>query len=435
MNKRLSDKWLFREEHFGIMLVKKSDGERQKIDPIGSFILKMCSKGSSTRDIIISYSERFDKPISESKEEVIEFISLLEEKGILKQESKNNQKITKNPFLPISYLSSPRAILWEITPNCNYNCIHCYSKSGPHHKTNLTTIKRTIDSFSDMGVFFISIGGGEPLLRDDIFEIVRYAEEKEVLVELTTNGSLLTGEVIEKLKDSGLKFVQISIDGKKETHNRIRGCLAAYYDAVNAARISKEAGLNTSIAMTVMKENQHEVEDIANLAKSIGINSIRAIRCMPFGNAAKDKDNLPFPEEWLKVVERLRIISKENPALSISYDKTFETKKRRIDWLPEEFLGCSAGRTVCCITAQGDVFPCTYLKYEKFLMGNINKEKFSDIWHTKNIAFLRELRHLDGRCSSCNNKSLCMGGCRALAYQKYRDIHQSDPSCYINQEG
>ncbi len=340
----------------------------------------------------------------------------------------------------MSFHPYPKSILFEVTYRCNLKCIHCYEpESGEEMSTD--EVLDLIDQAADLGVPHISFGGGEPLLRKDIFTLIKYAGDRGIAVELLSNGMLIDEAVVEKLVDCGLRAVSVSLDSPNaEVHNAIRrsDCFDAVIDAIKAM---VRQGIRVEVNSAFTKLNLREFPGVVKLSKELGASVVRAVRLVSLGRA-EENDELVSPESedyhWFS--DRLDAVSKEysDDHFIVTGDDAFlpflyiRNKKQRMPWLPGKFMGCIAGRVIVSIDPIGDVYPCGYLKYPRFRAGNIREETLKEIW-TREDSF-KELRNLTlptGKCSGCEHLEFCRGGCRGAAYIKTGSLTAPDPYCWI----
>ncbi len=342
----------------------------------------------------------------------------------------------------MSFHPYPKSILFEVTYRCNLNCIHCYEpKSGAEMSTD--DVLALIDQAADLGVPHISFGGGEPLLRKDIFRLLEYARDRGIAVELLSNGTLIKKNVVEKLLDCGVRAVSVSLDSADpEVHNAIRGsdCFDLVIDAI---RSMVAQGLRVEVNSCFTKLNLRDFPGVVRLSKELGASVVRAVRLVSLGRA-EENDSLVSPdsEDYHWFSDMLYDVSKEysDDRFIVTGDDAFlpflyiRSRHHRMPWLPGKFMGCIAGRVIVSIDPIGDVYPCGYLKYPRFRAGNVREETLGEIW-TREDSF-KELRNLTlptGKCRGCEHLEFCRGGCRGAAYIKTGSLTAPDPYCWIQQ--
>lgn len=325
-------------------------------------------------------------------------------------------------------LLAPITVEIEVTTGCNKQCIHCRLDETPN-PFEMTTdeIKAIIDQLTEIKVLGLILTGGEPFLREDILEILRYADETGIQdISVITNGSLLTSEMVEQLnKIDHFKGLQISLDGASpKTNDNIRG-RQSFDTVVQALKICSHAKFKKSIETVAMKPNLHELPYIIELAINLGADMYGAFRFFPIGRGSKHRQALEVtPEEYKQFFENFYNLKlkHKNKILMLSEDPLVTLIEG-----PMEPRNCGAAWYHCAISAEGHVRPCTALPIS---VGNIKEVPLKVIWREAELfKKLRDLRNLKGKCGRCENKEFC-GGCRAYSYCIYGDIFGEDPLCW-----
>ncbi len=332
----------------------------------------------------------------------------------------------------------PIYAVFDITNRCNLNCLHCYSSEQQEELTT-TDVYHVLDKLSTAGVGIIDFGGGEPLLRTDIFDILTYSKQLGFYTSISTNGTLLDENCVKRLKTLGIDHVCISLDGAKpETHDHIRDKKGTYEKTIRGINNSVHAGINTQISTVFMKSNINEVVDMYNLLESLHFDGWYVYDFAPAGRGKELQQEVLTPEQRKRLFEYLQDIASSSKMALKPYpylitvnsacgtDTYFYKKYGR---LTEFFKGCLSARWVCHISSNGDVHPCHLLPH---VLGNLTQETFEDIWFDKNNPILKELRDrrlLKGSCGKCTYRDVC-GGCRAQAFWKTDDYLEGD-SCWV----
>ena len=356
---------------------------------------------------------------------------------------------------PIS-LCAPFLVVWDFTHKCNLNCQHCYSNSGAVQEEELTTQQAlaVVDQLADAGVTALAFSGGEPLTRRDFFEVARYAADKGLYVSLASNGTLLTKENVQKLKQAKVNYVDISIDGATaKTHDAFRCVPGAFDKAMAGLKNCVDADLCVCIATTTTKNNLEEMPAIITLAEEIGAERFTYFNFIPTGRgkAHFDQDLSPQEREKLMLYLLNRMSSGckttilttapqlarvgfqcQGPSgtgevtMSMAHLQTVKITKKAVP-LADFIGGCGAGRLYCSLSPQGDVHPCVFLPVN---VGNLKTEKFQDIWlNAPLFNSFRNRANLKGSCGKCDYKFIC-GGCRARSAAYHNgDMLNSDPGC------
>ncbi len=351
----------------------------------------------------------------------------------------------RKPFVP----GAPFLIVWDVTYACNLRCKHCYSTAGKPWKDELKTQEalKAIEVLADAGVTAIAFSGGEPLIRRDFFELAKAVRDHGMFVALATNGTLLNKENVRKLKDLGVWFVQISLDGTKETHEAFRGIEGIYDKVVEGIKNCVEAGLITCISTTATKLNYRDIPKVMDLAEELGVQWFMLYNFIPVGRgsfeidlSAEEKEKL-LRELWNRLKStginfmstapyyaRVAVQEESNVVPTHFYNANLPGKLKVLS----EFIGgCGCGRFYLAMRANGNIEPCVFFPLK---LANIkdfeNGDDFLEFWKSNGI--LEDLRNKDKIeiCGECRYRYVC-GGCRARAYAYFRDYLKPDPGCII----
>jgi len=351
----------------------------------------------------------------------------------------------RKPFVP----GSPFLVVWDVTYRCNLSCKHCYSTAGKPWKDELNEREamKALDILADAGVTAIAFSGGEPLLRKDFFDLAKRAYDYGMFVAIATNGTLLNKENVKKLKNCGVGFVQISLDGTKETHEKFRGMKGIYDKVIEGIKNCVNEGLITCISTTATKLNYHDIPKIMDMAEELGVKWFMLFNFIPIGRGDFEMDLSAEEREQL-----LRMLWNKLKTTNVNFMSTApyyarvamqeesniipthfynSNLKGRLKVLADFIGGCGCGRFYIAMRANGDLEPCVFF-YLK--LANIKDfkdgENFLDFW--KNNEILNKLRNKDiiEFCGKCRYRYVC-GGCRARAYVYYRDYLKPDPGCIM----
>lgn len=355
--------------------------------------------------------------------------------------------------------AAPFLIVWNFTKQCNLRCKHCYENAGPKPAPDeLTTeeAKHAIDEFAAAGVVALAFSGGEPLARKDFFEVARYAADKGFYVSVASNGTLITKRVAQKMKEAGIQYVEISLDGFEKTHDEFRGIQGAWKRAVEGIKSCVETGLYTCVATTATHYNLNEIPKLAEfIEKDLHVKRFIVFNFVPVsrGKEIADQDLTPKEREELldflysKLVDKsskLEVLSTAPQYAVTSYKFAFgptvathfvnkevmEALRGKTRSLVEFIGDCGAGRLYCGMEPNGDIEPCVFIPIK---VGNIREQSLVNIW--RNSPVLKEIRNRDlfKGCGECEYKYIC-GGCRARAYAYFKDLKGPDPGCSINEK-
>ena len=326
-------------------------------------------------------------------------------------------------------LDAPICLTWELTYACNLACVHCLSSSGKRDPRELTTqqCKDIIDELERMQVFYVNIGGGEPTVRPDFWELVDYATAHHVGVKFSTNGVRITPKVAARLAASDYVDVQISLDGATaEVNDAVRGN-GSFAMAIRALENLADAGFkDAKISVVVTRHNVDQLDEFAALAARYGA-TLRITRLRPSGRGADVWDDLhPTAEQQVQLYDWL--VAKGDRILT--GDSFFHLSGLGEPGALAGLNLCGAGRVVCLIDPVGDVYACPFAIHDRFLAGNILSDSgFDNVW--KNAPLFRELREPQsaGACGSCGHYDSCRGGCMAAKFFTGLPLDGPDPEC------
>ena len=354
----------------------------------------------------------------------------------------SNPKTTECQAQNLDILSAPLSILWEITHKCNSRCKHCLVNAGKPEQNELTLeeVKNIIMQLIEMRVFKITFGGGEPLVRVDFLDILNYASRFNFGIKLTTNGSLVNNNLVNRLKDTKVFSVQVSIDGLEKTHNTFRRHKKSFKKAIAALKAFSDAGYWTIMSTAITRYNVNDLEALLELAVNCGVSSFKASPFIPVGRGKKNIEELAITPLELKNLAQIMVQKKKKykDIIDMQIDGLFpwlfeSCSERRSNTNKDQLqVGCSAGVSQVVITPTGDVLPCPF--FRDFIAGNIRKHSLKYIWENSEIFnIFRNLKnsHLEAECKNCNYLPYyCQGGCRAAAFAWTGNPYSHDPHCW-----
>ena len=324
-------------------------------------------------------------------------------------------------------LDAPICLTWELTYACNLQCIHCLSSSGRRDPRELDTdqVKNVLDQLRDLQVFYINIGGGEPMIRKDFFDILRRAEENGIGVKFSTNGAYINADNAKELAAMNYLDIQISLDGADaQTNDAIRGA-GSYETAIAAMNHLRDAGFGAfKISVVVTRQNVAQLDDFKALADHYGA-QLRITRLRPAGRGAETWNQLHPTQAQQREIYEWLIRHGENV---LTGDSFFHLNALG-DSLPGLNL-CGAGRVVCLIDPIGDVYACPFVIHEEFKAGSVHDAGgFTRVWRSS--ALFTSLREPEsaGACASCGSYDACQGGCMAAKFFTGLPLDGPDPEC------
>jgi radical SAM protein with 4Fe4S-binding SPASM domain len=421
------------------------------LDSIKFKIAELCDGSHTLDDIRVYLSQQLDHSPEYLDILLCQTFDLLERRfAVYWRDEEMATACTEilNPFdddVPGSHhLSAPTFVIWEITGACNLRCRHCLSGSGKKMVGELSTpeAKRIVDMCADMGTFTLNFSGGEPLLRVDIMEILRYASGKKMALELLTNGTLISEETIANLNDTNVSSVQVSIDGLAPSHDSFRGKPGAFDQAMTGISALKKGGFNIAISAVVHKKNIPEIPALIELAIHAGVALFKTTLFMPAGRGKHNELDLMLSPDDVKRFADLINEKKESvgSAITVSTEQIYpwlmkddgRSKEGSSPPVDGSNLGCTAGNSSFYITPDGKVAPCPFLR--NFIAGDLRKQSARDIWrHSPTFDTFRTItsQKLEGKCADCIHLGQdCSGGCRAAAYTYSGNLYAEDPLCW-----
>ena len=346
-------------------------------------------------------------------------------------------------------------VFWNITARCNLSCTHCYIRSGPgrQREDELTTDEATalIDDLAAADVPLLLFSGGEPLVREDFWDLAAYARKRGLSAALSTNGTLITPDVAWRLRDVGIGYAGISLDGATAaTHDAFRRVPGSFNRSVQALRHCIDAGLRCGVRFTVTKRNNDELERLIALARKIGVHRFCIYWLVPSGRGSDIHADLQVgPDEVRAILDLIyREAIQTDPAamefltVDAPQDGDWLVERLKADAHPAydrahhllaRMGGCSAGKRVANIDHLGNIYPCQFAQFEEFLVGNIRNRSFNDLWNDSGNKVLSEFRK-DVACpggpyGAYDRQKICSLGCRVRAYVQNGDIGGGDPLC------
>lgn len=365
---------------------------------------------------------------------------------------------SKLPSHLLQFSSDKRpVVVWNVTQRCNLKCVHCYANAKNiafNNELSLSEGKILIDDLAEFGVPVMLFSGGEPLIREDLPEIAAYAVKKGMRAVISTNGTLITPQNAQTLKDIGLSYVGISLDGMEETNDRFRGVKGAFKLALKGIENCKKAGIKVGLRFTINKSNAGQIPEIFKLLEEMDIPRVCFYHLVYSGRGSElVKEDLSH-EESRKAVDLIMDLTKklhdknnskevltvdnhaDGPYLYLRLLKENPERARKVLELLEMNQGNSSGIGIGCISWDGEVYADQFWRHYSF--GNVRNRPFSKIWADTSDPLMKKLkekkRHAKGRCATCRWLDICAGNFRVRSEAVTGDVWAPDPACYLTDE-
>lgn len=367
---------------------------------------------------------------------------------------------------PTSSRARKPIVVWNITRTCNLRCIHCYSDSHAAQFDNELSqeqCRAVIDNIAEYQANALLLSGGEPMVHPQFFDILSYATDKGLKVTISTNGTQITPEKAQKIKDLNVAYVGISLDGIGAIHDKFRGKIGAFDQAVQGFKYCKEVGQKTGLRLTLTKNNAESIEEILDFIDAEDIQRVCFYHLVPTGRGVDVQTLTPErarntidsliarAQQWQTEGKLREILTVTQPAdgIYLLLRQIKENSPRAVETLRLlQWNGGganSSGRGIANIDTQGNVHPDQF--WQSVHLGNVKTQNFNDIWEGRVSPakeILPELRasaipaerqaQLEGRCGRCLHYSLCGGGFRTRAAFANDHWLGSDPGCYLTEE-
>lgn len=348
-------------------------------------------------------------------------------------------------------------VVWNMTRNCNLNCIHCYSESGgKSFQDEMTTqeAKHFIDDLAGFNVPVLLFSGGEPLMRKDFFDLARHATHRGIRLTISTNGTLIDKSTAKSIKETGVGYVGVSLDGIGERNDAFRGRKGAFEEALGGIRNCLEIGQRVGLRFTINKHNFDQLDDIFYLVEQERIPRICFYHLVYSGRGSamldQDLSHAQTREALDFIISRTMELHKKGKYVEVlTVDNHCDGVYLYLKMLRENLPGAQEARRLLAINggnrsgiAIGQVDWAGNVHPDQFTMnhtlGNVKQKSFEDIWTDTGNEIMAGLKNrkplLKGRCSACRWISMCNGNFRPRAEAVYDDFWQEDPACYLTDE-
>ena len=365
---------------------------------------------------------------------------------------------SKLPSHLLQFSSDKRpVVVWNITRRCNLKCVHCYAhaKNIPFdNELSTTEGKFLIDDLAEFGVPVILFSGGEPLVRKDLPELADYAVKKGMRAVISTNGTLITPRTARTLKDIGLSYVGISLDGMEEINDRFRGVKGAFRSALEGIENCKKAGIKVGLRFTINKSNAGQISEIFKLLEEMDIPRACFYHLVYAGRGSElVKEDLSH-EESRTAVDLILDLTKQlhdkgdlkevltvdnhadGPYLYLRLLRENPERAREVLELLKMNQGNSSGIGIGCVSWDGEVYADQFWRHYSF--GNVRNRPFSEIWTDTSDPLMKKLKekkkYAKGKCKTCRWLDICGGNFRVRSEAVTGDVWAPDPACYLTDE-
>ena len=348
-------------------------------------------------------------------------------------------------------------VVWNMTRRCNLKCVHCYAQAETDKGVDPISTQQAkvmIDDLAAYGAPVMLFSGGEPVVREDLVELAKHAKARGMRAVISTNGTLITPAKAKELREVGLSYVGISLDGLEEVHDHFRGVKGAFRQALKAIENCKAEGLKVGLRFTINKRNVSEIPGIFNLLRELEVPRACFYHLVYSGRGTElIKEDLDHAETRacvdLIMDETRKCFDMGQPKEILTVDNhadgpyVWMRLKREDPKRAEEVFrllqyneGNNSGRGIGCISWDGKVHADQF--WREHVFGNVLERPFSEIWDDPNIELLHKLKdkkaHVGGRCAKCQFLNICGGNFRARAEAYYGDEWAQDPACYLTDE-
>lgn len=348
-------------------------------------------------------------------------------------------------------------VVWNMTHRCNLTCIHCYAHAkAVAAPDELTTQegKALIDDLAAFGSPVILFSGGEPLMREDLPELAEYAVSKGMRAVISTNGTLITPQMAKTLKEIGLSYVGISMDGMEKIHDHFRGQKGAFQASLEGIRNCQAVGIKVGLRFTMNQINVDDIPGVFRLLEDMDIPRVCFYHLVYAGRGSKlVKEDLSHQRtrEVVNMImdetKRLHDLGKPKEVLTVDNHadgplvylrllKEDPERAKEVLELLQMNEGNSSGHGIGCVSWNGEVHADQFWRHKSF--GNVRNRPFSKIWTDPEDKLLLQLKekkkHVGGRCATCRWLDICAGNFRVRAEALTDDVWAEDPACYLTDE-
>jgi len=335
--------------------------------------------------------------------------------------------------------------------------LHCYSSSSAdrrHDELTTSEAKQLFSGLAESGCPVVLFSGGEPLLREDLFELLIEASQLGLRTVLSTNGTLIDKACAGELAASGVSYVGVSVDGGQQFHDKFRGVTGSFKSAVAGIENCQKVGIRTGLRFTIMKANFEQITSVFDIAVSVGVRRLCFYHLIRSGRAKELEEQTLAAEQTRRAVDMIiettdefvgknlldEVLTVDNhadgPYLLV---KMASRNNKRLQNARQLLLangGNKIGEGIVCVSWDGNVYPDQF--WRNFSLGNIRDKTFREIWEDSSQPVLKKLRNKSGfadkRCVGCRWFDLCKGNFRFLGSKADNKYWLNEPACYLMEE-
>jgi len=348
-------------------------------------------------------------------------------------------------------------VVYNCTGRCNLKCLHCYSSSSSERcndEMNTAEVKRFLSQLGEANCPVVLFSGGEPLLRDDLFELLAEAKSLGLRTVISTNGTLIDSAAAGRLAEVGVSYVGVSIDGDEKYHDRFRAAKGSFKAAISGIENCRKCGIRTGMRSTITRANIEQVPAVFDIAVSMGVRRICFYHLVQAGRAKGLKAEQPGAEQTRRVLDVImertgylaakglvdEVLTVGNHADGAYLLVKMAGEKNQLYEKARELLllggGNKSGEKIGCVSYDGSVHPDQF--WQNYSLGNVKSKSFRQIWENPAEPVLNKLRNksqfADKRCSSCKWFDLCKGNFRFLGAEAEAECWLNEPACYLTDE-
>jgi radical SAM protein with 4Fe4S-binding SPASM domain len=433
---------VLRPESFGGIAFNPENGTTLELDETAFRLLELADGRTTLSEVTSRIGREFDTVILQSDvQELVE--RLLEHRFLIVGETHDQlplpsvnvslvpRSLPCDPPLPPTYLSAPTTVHLSLTEACNLDCPACYVVKSEEPPLDTPRVEQLISELAEMKVFQLAIGGGEPFLRKDLGHLVRYARQRGLVPNVTTNGTLLTRERLAEIRGF-VGQIQLSLNGYDAESHEAHRTPGSFEKTLSAMKLLRE--MDMAFGANSLVTRGSDFSRTARLAIKQGARQVNALRPKPAANDSEWFHRYsPLPGELIKLRRELDRMTLEYPEVRFTVDSAlvFLMDDLTSDELQAHAIyGCDAGVRSIAVRANGQVYPCSQFSEREFCAGNVTEAGLGSIWREAAVLWrFREMTpKLKGRCSVCNVRDYCKG-CRRIAHFVAGDFYAEDPGC------